>query len=138
VVTLALKKKPWFGIFRESGIKVPLLPLGRSCPLKTILQSDLVGCDSPLQIAMAIWHPFLKFETDIILSRGLSHPTQEVQIKKKCAILPLLSAEDCHIQLDGQHCRLRTYPGIFSRVEKPSEDINNRLFLMNKKGLRIL
>jgi hypothetical protein len=24
----------------------------------------------------------------------------------------------------------------FSRVEKPSDDINNRLFLMNKKGLK--
>jgi hypothetical protein len=38
----------------KSGRKVPFLPLGRSCPLQTILLSDLVGCDSPLQIVMAV------------------------------------------------------------------------------------
>jgi hypothetical protein len=32
----------------KSGLKVPLLPLGRSYPLQTILMNDLVGCDSPL------------------------------------------------------------------------------------------
>jgi hypothetical protein len=32
----------------KSGLKVPLLPLGRFCSLQTILPSDLVGCDSPL------------------------------------------------------------------------------------------
>jgi hypothetical protein len=26
--------------------------------------------------------------------------------------------------------------GVFSRMEKPSDDINSRLFLMNKKGLK--
>jgi hypothetical protein len=33
-----------------------ILPLGPSCPLQTILLSDLVGCDSPLQIVVAVWH----------------------------------------------------------------------------------
>jgi hypothetical protein len=28
-----------------------------------------------------------------------------------------------------------TYQGVFSRVEKPSDDINSPLFLMNKKGM---
>jgi hypothetical protein len=42
----------------KSGLKVSLLPVGRSCPLQTILLSDLVGCDSPLQIVMAIWRTF--------------------------------------------------------------------------------
>jgi hypothetical protein len=37
--------------------------------------------------------------------------------------------------MDGQHGALITYQGIFLRVEKPSDDINSRLFLMNKKGL---
>ncbi len=31
-------------------------PLGPSCLLQTILLSDLVGCDSPLQIEVAAWH----------------------------------------------------------------------------------
>jgi hypothetical protein len=47
---------------------------------------------------------FLKFEarqTAIIVSRGLSHPTQEIQIKKMCGKLPLLSAEGRHTELDG-------------------------------------
>ncbi len=39
----------------KSGLKVPLLPLGPSCPLQTILLSDLVGCDSPHQIVIVIW-----------------------------------------------------------------------------------
>jgi hypothetical protein len=41
-----------------SGLKVTLLPVGPSCPLKTILQSDLAGCGSLLQIVMAVWHAF--------------------------------------------------------------------------------
>ncbi len=43
-------------------IKVSLLLLGPSCPLQTILVSDLVGCGSPLQIVMAVWRTFFKFE----------------------------------------------------------------------------
>jgi hypothetical protein len=77
VVTLALNK---YLVSWKSGLKVTFLPLGRFCPLQTILKSDLFGCDSPLQIVMA---PFLKVrQTAIIVSRGLSHPTQEVQKKK--------------------------------------------------------
>jgi hypothetical protein len=49
----------------KSGLKVPFLPLGRSCPLQTILLSDLVGCDSPLQIVMAFWCNIM-----YIVSRG--------------------------------------------------------------------
>ncbi len=47
--------------------------------------------------------------------------------------LLLLSAEDCHTLLDGQHCPLITISGqgIFSKVY-----INSHLFLMIKKGLR--
>jgi hypothetical protein len=37
-----------------------LLHLGPSCPLQTILLSDLVGCDSLLQIVMAVWRAFFK------------------------------------------------------------------------------
>jgi hypothetical protein len=62
----------------KSGLKVRLLPLGSSSPLQTILLSDLVGCDSPLQIVMAFSKFFFKFdalESAIIVSSGLSHPT---------------------------------------------------------------
>jgi hypothetical protein len=39
-------------------------------------------------LGLAIWHPFFKFEarqTAISNCNGLSHPTQQVQIFKKCA-----------------------------------------------------
>jgi hypothetical protein len=39
----------------ESGHKVPLLP---SCPLQTILLSDLVGRGILLQIVMTVWCTF--------------------------------------------------------------------------------
>ncbi len=39
---------------------MPLLTLGPSCPLQTILLSDLVECDGPLQIVMAFWRTFFK------------------------------------------------------------------------------
>ncbi len=69
----------------KSGLKVPFLPLGHSCPLKTILLSDLVGCDSPLQIVMAFWRT-------IIVSKGLSHPAQKDLIHTK-------RAPNCHYYL---------------------------------------
>jgi hypothetical protein len=39
-----------------------LLPLGPSCPLQTILLSDLIGCGSLLQKVMAVWRTFFKFD----------------------------------------------------------------------------
>ncbi len=44
------------GVFKNPRYNIGLvLPLGRSCPLQTILLSDLVGCDSPLQIVIAVF-----------------------------------------------------------------------------------
>jgi hypothetical protein len=113
----------------KSGLKVPLLHLGPSCLLQTILLSDLVRCDSPLQIVMAIWRT-------IIVSRGLSHQTQKVQIQTK-------RAPNCHYYLQravtpewkGSIALWWHIRAFFARVEKPSDVINSCLFLMNKKGL---
>jgi hypothetical protein len=58
--------------------------------ISCLLLSDLVGCDSPLQIVITVWHTFFKFEarqTAIIVSSGLSHPTQEVPILKEVSLL---------------------------------------------------
>jgi hypothetical protein len=52
--------------------------------MQTILLSDLVGCDSPLQIVMAVCALVFTFEvrqTAVIVSNGLSLLTQEVQIQ---------------------------------------------------------
>ncbi len=65
------------------GLIVPLLPLGPSCPLQTILLRDLVGCGSPLQIVMAVWCSFFRFEarqTAITVCSRYPHPTKQVQI----------------------------------------------------------
>ena len=81
--------------------------------------APLVGCDSPLQIVMAVWRPSKEKEkwapnSHYYLQR-LSHPargeplpSKNSQIKKKIAKLPFLSKEGCHTQLDGHHCPLRT------------------------------
>jgi hypothetical protein len=55
-MTLALKK-PIDQVLAWNQ-KMPLLPLGPSCPLQIILLSDQVGCDSLLQIVMAVWGTF--------------------------------------------------------------------------------
>jgi hypothetical protein len=101
----------------KSSLKVPFLPLGRSCPLQTILLIDLVGFDSPLQIVMAFW-------CTIIVSRGLSHP-ESLNSNKKGAKLTLLSAEGCHT-LDGQDW-----------AALPSDNISGSIFQGWKNPLMI-
>jgi hypothetical protein len=94
---------------------VPLLPLGPCSPVQTILLSDLVGCDSPLQIVMAVWRNlFQAGQTDITICSGLSRPTQQVHILKSApnGHYYLVSTEGCRTRLDGQHCSLRTYHGV--------------------------
>jgi hypothetical protein len=62
---LAFKKSIGQVLAWKSALKVPLLHLGPSCPLQTILLSDLAGCDSLLQIVLAVWRTFLKLETPL-------------------------------------------------------------------------
>ncbi len=96
----------------KSGLKVPLGPL---CLLQTILLSDLVGSDGPLQIVMAMWVNFFQIwsvPNGHYFLLGLSSPTQQVQIQKNFTRRHVLSAEGCHTRLDGQHCPLRTYHAI--------------------------
>ncbi len=56
-------------------------------PSANYLLSDLVGCGSPLEIVLAVWHTFFQFDarqTTIIVCSGLPHQIQQVQILKKC------------------------------------------------------
>jgi hypothetical protein len=132
VVTLALKKYIGLVLAWKSGLKVPFLPLGRFCPLQTVLLGDLVGCDSPLQIVMAFW-------STIVVSRGLSRHTLpgKFEFKQKglqtaVTISRGLSAftPKRGIALPSDNISGR----FFQAVEKPSDDINSHLFLMKKKG----
>ncbi len=69
---------------------------------------------------------------------NLPHKTQQVQnLKKKFPKLPLLSAAGCHTRLDGQHCPLKTFDGVFS---KGGETLwgHNTVFFMNLKRLSFL
>ena len=107
---------------------MPLLPLGHACCLQNILLSDLVGSDRTLQIVLNVWCTFLKCEarhTSILVSSGLSHLTQEVQTQKEVhqtgiAICRGLAHPPGWAALPSENI------GIFSRVEKISEDINSR------------
>jgi hypothetical protein len=83
-----------------------VLPLGRSCPLQTILLGDLVRSDSPVQIVMAFWCTYCQ-------QRAVTPDPESLNSNKKGAKLSLLSAEGCHTRLDGQHCPLITYQGVF-------------------------
>jgi hypothetical protein len=106
----------------KSGLKVLFLPLGRFCPQQTILLSDQVECDSPLQIVMAFWRTF-------IVSRGLSYHTQRVWIQTK-------RAPNCHYYLQravapdwmGSIFLRLHIRAVSSRVGKPSDNINSYLF----------
>jgi hypothetical protein len=124
----------------KSGLKVLLLPVGISCTLQTILLSDLVGCDTPLQIIMVFGALFFKFEasqTATIVSSGRPHPTQHVKIQNKVrqTAITIFSGQAhptgwAALPSEKNHT-------VFSRAEKPSEDVNSHLFLMNKKGLNL-
>ncbi len=86
-----------------------------------------------------VWQPFA--DSNGLLAhhycqqRAVTSDPKSLNSNKKGAKLPLLSSEGCHTQRDGQHCPLITYQGVFLRGEKPCNDINSQLFLMNKKGL---
>ncbi len=112
---------------RKTGFKVPFLPIGHSCPLQTILLSDLVWQPSADSNGL-LGHHFCQ-------QRAVTPDPDSLNSNKKGAKLPLLSAEGCHTRLEGKHCPLITYQGVFLRVKKPSDDINIYLFLMKKKEL---
>jgi hypothetical protein len=72
----------------KSVYKVPILPRGPSCPLKTILLGDLVRVWQPMQIVMAIWFgvPFfqnLKLARRSLPSAAVYHTQPSKFILKK-------------------------------------------------------
>jgi hypothetical protein len=92
----------------------------------------LVGCDSPLQTVVVVWSTFLKFEacqTAIIVSSGLPHPTEQVQILKKVRQLTITA--DYHLPTGWAALPSEKISRRFSRAEKPLLRT-----LMNMKGLR--
>ncbi len=114
-----------------------LLPLGHSCHLQTIMQSDLVGCDSPLQIVVAIWKPFSNLKPAkwlLLRSAGGCHglPSKFTFLK---------SVPNGHYYLQravtfdwmGSIVLREHITAYFSWAEKHSEDKNSSYFLMNKK-----
>jgi hypothetical protein len=113
---------------------VPFLPEGPSCPLQTILLSDLVGCDSPLQIEMAVFKCTSAI-CQCYLQQAVTRDIASSDSKTVCQTAITICRGLSH-RLDGNHRPMRTYLGIFPRTEKPSEEINSCLFLLNKKGLR--
>ncbi len=85
---------------------------GPSCPLQTILLSDLIGCDRPLQMVMTIWRIFLNLKRakqPLLPAEGCHTPPRKFRLKKTVPNCHYTgSAEGCQTRLDGQHCPLRT------------------------------
>ncbi len=111
VETLALKKILGIVLAWKSGLKLPFLTLECYCPLQTILLSDLVG-----------WQPSADSNSLLVhhnyQQRAVTPYPESLNSNKKGAKLPLLSAEGCHSRLDGQHCPLIKYQGVFFKGEK--------------------
>ena len=112
-------------------------PLGASCPQHTILLSDLVGYDSPLQIVMTVWHTFLIFharQIAIVVCCNLPHPTQQVQSSPN---------DHYYLQRAVTPHRMRStdlWRHTFERFFKGQrnlEGITRRYFLMSMKGLSL-
>jgi hypothetical protein len=84
---ISFKKNPrsCIGLEIKPQIQIAFTSFLTLLPSANFLLSDLVGRDSPLQIVMAVW-------PTIIVSRGLSHLTQKIQIKTK-------SVPNCHYYL---------------------------------------
>ncbi len=122
-----LKKFLGLVVAWKSGLKkVPLLPLVPSYPLQTIFLSDLVGCDLPLETVMAVWRNFFFFwgPNSHYCQQWAVSPDQKIHIEK--------SVPNCHYYL--QRAVTPDWMGSIALSEQIT-DINNRLFLMNKKGL---
>ncbi len=83
---------------------------------------------------------FKKFEKSApnghTICSGLSHPTQQVQIRKKCAKWPLLSAAGCHTRpskFKFEKMRQKAIT-ICSRLSHPTQQVQIR----NKCAKRVL
>jgi hypothetical protein len=74
-------------------------------------------------------------QTAIIVSSGLSHLTQEVQLQKMYQTAITVSRGLSHPTGWAAVPSKKISRHFFSKAEKPSEDINSRSFLMNKKGV---
>ncbi len=116
----------------KSCLKVPSLPWRPSCPLETLLLSDLVWCDSPLQIIMAVW-----------CSVPNSHYYLQQAVTLNPAILNLKKCAPnghCYLQRAVTHNWMDSIAlwehikEFFSRTEKPSEDMNSLFFRWIRKG----
>jgi hypothetical protein len=88
VLTLAYNKILVLVLAWKAGLKVPFLPLGRSCPLQTILLSDLVWYDSPLQTHSSglLAHHYFQ-------QRAVTPDPESLNSNKKGVKLLLLSVE---------------------------------------------
>ncbi len=118
----------------KSGLKVPLLPLGPSYPLQTILLGDLFGCGGQLQIVMAVLAHFFKFVSSVlflICSVSNSH----YSLQRAPTPDPASSNFKKVRQSASTICVGLLYPTGWAT--QPSEDISHCCFLGQRNPLRI-
>ncbi len=91
----------------KSGLKVPFLTLGCFCPLQTIL----------LRWYGWVWQPPADsnglLEHHYSQQRAVTPYPESLNSNETGAKLQFLSADGCHTWLEGQHCPLITYQGVF-------------------------
>ncbi len=73
---------------------MPLLSLGPSCPLQTVLLSNLVWCDNP-QPLVHFFSNLKHAKRPLLSASGCHARPSKLRFKKMCAKRPLPSAEGC-------------------------------------------
>ncbi len=113
----------------RSSLGLEIRPLSAFSAFRALLPS----ANYSAEWSGRVWQPSADsnglFAHHYCQQRAVTPYSERLNSNKKGAKLSLLSTEGCHTQMDWQHCPLITY-------QKPSDDINSCLFLMNKKGLK--
>ncbi len=125
----------------KSGLKMPLLPIGPSSPLQTILLSDLFRCDSPLQIVKAVWHTFFynfkPAKQPYCQQRAVTPDPGSSNFKKVCQPAITICWGLSHLPGWAALHFENISRSFFQGWRNPLKDINSRVFLKNKKGLNL-
>ncbi len=106
-LTLAFKKN------HRSSIGLEIRPQSAFSTFRALLPSAIYSAE----LSGQVWQP--SADSNGLLAhhycqqRAVTPNPESLNSNKKAAKLPLLSAEGCHTQLNGQHCPLITYQGVF-------------------------
>ncbi len=106
----------WHWLFKKnprSIISLEIMPQSAFSAFMVILHS----ANYSAEWSGREWQPFAVSNGLLVQSycqqRAVTPDTESLNANKNGAKMPLQSAEGCHTRLDGQHCPLITYQGVF-------------------------